>query len=67
MLSTDKEVAAASESQMLAEGRYQEGVGSIIEVTDAQSQTLDAQTANIQALFDYYIARARLDRAVGKQ
>ncbi|MBT0663542.1 TolC family protein [Geobacter pelophilus] len=67
IVSTQKEVDAANESKSLAEGRYQEGIGSIIEVTDAQSQTLDAQTANIQAKFDYYTALARLDRAVGKQ
>lgn len=67
MVSTAKEVAAANENQMLAEGRYQEGVGSIIEVTDAQSQSLDAQTAHIQAIYDYCTALARLDRAVGKE
>jgi len=66
MISTEKEVSAADESQALAEGRYQEGVGSIIEVTDAQSQALDAQTAQIQARYDYHTSRARLDRAVGK-
>ena len=65
--STEKEIAAANESRALAEGRYHEGVGSIIEVTDAQSQALDAQTAHIQATYDYYTARARLDRAVGKE
>ena len=67
MASTDKEVTAANESKFLAEGRYQEGVGSIIEVTDAQSQALDAQTSSIQARYDYYTALARLDRAIGKQ
>ena len=67
MVSTEKEVAAANESKVLAEGRYQEGVGSIIEVTDAQSQALDAQTANNQAMFDYYTALARLNRAMGKE
>lgn len=67
MVSTEKEVTAANESKLLAEGRYQEGVGGMIEVTDAQAQALDAQTANIRARFDYYIALARLDRAVGKQ
>lgn len=67
IVSTEKEVAAANESKSLAEGRYQEGVGSIIEVTDAQSQALDAKTANIQAMYDYHTALARLDRAVGKQ
>jgi outer membrane protein TolC len=66
LVSTGKEVAAAEENKALAEGRYQEGVGSIIEVTDAQTQALDAQTARIQALYDYYTTLARLDRAVGR-
>jgi outer membrane protein TolC len=65
--STEKEVAAAGENRILAEGRYQEGVGNIIEVTDAQSQALDAETAHIQAVYDYHTALARLDRAVGKE
>ena len=67
MVSTQKEVVAANENKLLAEGRYQEGVGSIIEVTDAQSQALEAQTANIQAKYDYYTSLARLDRAIGRQ
>ncbi|MBF0495205.1 MAG: TolC family protein [Deltaproteobacteria bacterium] len=65
--STDKELTAARENQMLAMGRYQEGVGHIIEATDAQSQALEAETAHIQAVYDYYITLARLDRAVGKE
>lgn len=64
--STQMEVTAATESRLLAEGRYHEGVGSIIEVTDAQSKGVDAQTANIQARYDYYVALARLDRALGR-
>jgi len=67
MVSIDKEVTAAKESQFLAEGRYQEGVGSIIEVTDAETLALDAQTASIQAKYDYDISLARLERAVGKE
>ena len=67
IISTEKEVAAANEGKTLAEERYQEGVGSIIEVTDAQSQALAAQTARIQAMYDYYTALVRLDRAVGKE
>ena len=65
--STEMEIVAAHESRSLAEGRYREGVGSIIEVSDAQSQALDAQTSYIQALYDYQLALARLDRAVGKE
>ena len=67
MVSTEKEIEAANESRLLAEGRYKEGVGSIIEVTDAQTLALDAQTAHIQAKYDYYTALARLNRAVGKE
>ncbi len=67
MASTDQEMAASKENLLLAEGRYQEGVGSIIEVTDAQSQALDAETAHIQAAYDYYTALARLDRAIGRE
>lgn len=65
--STEREAAAAGENRALAMGRYQEGVGSIIEVTDAQSQALDAETAHIQARYDYLTALARFDRAVGKE
>ena len=65
--STGKEEAAANESRALSMGRYQEGVGTIIEVTDAQSQALDAETAHIQAVYDYHTALARLDRALGKE
>jgi outer membrane protein len=67
MTSTEKEVAASGENQTLAMGRYHEGVGNIIEVTDAQTQALDAETAHIQAAYDYYTALARLDRAMGKE
>lgn len=65
--STEKEVIAARENRSLAMGRYQEGIGNIIEVTDAQSQSLDADTSKIQAIYDYHIALARLHRAVGKE
>ena len=67
MVSTNMEVTSANENQVLTEGRYHEGVGNIIEVTDAQSLALDAQTAHIQAVYDYYIALARLDRAIGQE
>ena len=64
--STDKQVAAAEENRALAEGRYREGVGSIIEVTDAHSFALEARTSRIQAQYDYRIALALLDRSMGR-
>jgi outer membrane protein len=58
--------AAAKENLDLAQGRYQVGVGSIIEVTDAQTLYTDAQTTYIRALYEYKIADAQLARAVGQ-
>jgi len=57
---------AAKENLDLADGRYQVGVGSIIEVTDAQTLYTDAQTTYIRALYDYKIADAQLARATGQ-
>jgi outer membrane protein len=57
---------AAKENLDLAQGRYQVGVGSIIEVTDAQTLYTDAQTTYIRALYDYKIADAQLARAIGQ-
>jgi outer membrane protein len=57
---------AAKENLDLADGRYQVGVGSIIEVTDAQTLYTDAQTTYIRALYDYKIADAQLVRAIGQ-
>lgn len=65
--STEKEVAAARENQTLAAARYREGVGTIIEVSDAQSQALEAETANVQAIYDSRVAIAQIERAVGKE
>ena len=57
---------AAKENLDLANGRYQVGVGSIIEVTDAQTLYTDAQTTYIRAIYDYKIADAQLVRAIGQ-
>jgi outer membrane protein len=57
---------AAKENLDLANGRYEVGVGSIIEVTDAQNTYTDAQTTYVRALYDYKIADAQLVRAIGQ-
>jgi len=56
---------AAKENLDLAQGRYQVGVGSIIEVTDAETLYTDAQTTYIRSIYDYKIADAQLARAMG--
>jgi outer membrane protein len=57
---------AAKENLDLANGRYQVGVGNIIEVTDAQNTYTDAQTTYVRVLYDYKIADAQLTRAIGQ-
>ena len=57
---------AAKENLDLANGRYEVGVGSIIEATDAQNLYTDAQTTYIRTLYDYKIAEAQLVRAIGQ-
>lgn len=58
-------VASAEETLRLAEGRYEAGAGSIIEVTDAQTVYTQSRLGTIQAEYDVETARARLQRALG--
>ena len=48
-----------------AEGRYQAGAGSLLELVDAQTQQSSAQLALVQTRFQLAIARARLLAAMG--
>jgi TolC family type I secretion outer membrane protein len=62
----NKAKESAAENLRLAWGRYRAGVGDIIEVTDAQVQFAQADLDLVQALFNYRIFEAQLDKAVGK-
>ena len=57
---------ASTENLELATKRYQQGLNHIIEVTDAQVQYLTAETKYINSLYDYKIAEAMLEKAIGK-
>ncbi|MGQ9688983.1 MAG: TolC family protein [Desulfobaccales bacterium] len=57
---------AAAENLRLAWGRYKAGVGDIIEVTDAQVQFAQADLNYVRALYDYKVAEANLDKAIGR-
>jgi outer membrane protein len=59
-------VAAAKENLALAEGRYSNGYGNIIELTDAQTLLTDAQVQEIVSRYDCQTAAAQLDVAVGR-
>ncbi|MBI4620815.1 MAG: TolC family protein [Desulfobacterales bacterium] len=58
-------VRQAEENLELANGRYAAGVGNPIEVTDAEVSLINSKTTYIQALYDYRIAQASIEKAVG--
>jgi len=58
-------VRQAKENHEIATGRYAAGVGNPIEVTDAEVALSNARAAHIQALYDYKVAAASLEKAMG--
>ena len=60
-------VKQAEENFEIANGRYAAGVGNPIEVTDAEVLLSNAKLSYIQALYDYRIAQASLEKAMGLQ
>lgn len=62
---TSKLVEQADESLRLAEKQYAAGVGTAIDVTDAQVARANAHITAIQALYDHTIALTRLRQAMG--
>jgi outer membrane protein TolC len=63
---TEKAVGYARENFDLASGRYQVGVGFPLEVTDAEVALANAKANYIQALYDYKVGEARIEKAMGK-
>jgi outer membrane protein TolC len=62
-----KAVESAQENFRLSQGRFDAGVGTIIELTDAQLALTQAQATEAQALSDYKISIARLERSLGRR
>jgi len=62
---TQKAVIHAQENYDLANGRYRVGVGSPLEVTDAEVSLTNARANHIQALYDYKVAQAKIEKAMG--
>jgi outer membrane protein len=58
--------ASAREQLALAEGRYQTGVGSVLELSDAQLALTTALAQQVQAEFSLASARSQLLRALGR-
>jgi outer membrane protein TolC len=56
----------AEEALRLAMARAEAGSGTQLDVLNAQTSLTEARTTQIQALRDYSVARARLERAIGQ-
>lgn len=66
LVAAGEAVASARVRLELAEGRYQTGVGNIIELADAQLALTAAEAQQVQADFNLAAARARLIKALGR-
>ena len=66
LTATLEAVEAARTRLSLAEGRYEAGVGSILELGDAQLALSQAEAQRVQAEYDLSAARAELLRALGQ-
>lgn len=64
---SDEVVANARQRLLLAEGRYQTGVGSIIELSDAQVALTNAAGQRVSAEYRLASARAQLLQALGRE
>ncbi|MFT3711792.1 MAG: TolC family protein [Archangium sp.] len=65
LTSADTAVDAAQEQLTLAEARFKNGVGSLLEVGDAQLQSTTANAQRVQARLNLATARAQLLAALG--
>jgi outer membrane protein TolC len=58
-------VFEAEESFRITEARFAKGAGVATEVIDAAQSLASSESGVVEALFDYYLAQARLGKAIG--
>ncbi len=65
LLSQEKNVEQAQESLRIAELNYAEGLATTLDVSSAQAALSQAKINYSQALYDYVVSLAQLDKAMG--
>ena len=66
-LDASRVAAEAAARNLEAENaRYQQGLAIPVDLTTAQLNSFTAQSNEIQALYDYYVAQAQLKQALGQ-
>ena len=61
-----KTINVAERSYNISLLRFKEGIGSRLELTDAELQLNKAKTNHLQAIYDYLVASIQLDKALGR-
>ncbi len=61
-----KTISVAERGYNISLLRFKEGIGSRLELTDAELQLNKAKTNHLQALYDYLVASIQLDKALGR-
>ncbi len=64
---TSIQIRQSSENLEITNLRYNAGLATPLEVTDATVTYSQAKIANINALFDYKVARANMEKAIGSR
>ncbi len=65
LISQEKNVEQAVESLRIAELNFSEGLATTLDVSSVQAALTQAKTNYSQALYDFVMSRAELDKAVG--
>jgi outer membrane protein len=63
---SEEAVEVAEEDLRLAEERYRLGGGTMLEQIDSSVALSEARTSRIEAMYDYLLSQAQLERAMGK-
>ena len=64
---SNENILASEESMRLAEERYRVGSGTLLDVFNAQVSLIRAKSNLVTAQYDYKIAQAALDQALGRR
>ena len=60
-------LAAAQQNYEAQKGRYSSGLAITLDLLNAEAQLVTAQNSDVQAKYDYYIAIAQMNYALGIQ
>jgi len=66
LLASDDLLASAEQSEKMASGRYQAGVGSILDALTAQSALASARQQRVAALYNFQASKFTLAQSIGQ-